>query len=246
MKIKTLSQTNSDIKSNYETSTSEIINEVRHISSNNQKFKSTTNKTTTIYKKLNELKQKYNECLKQLNKTEEELVLLRKKTNTTPTPQTSAAAASATAHQMHNRQTSTSQILASMKSLSTQQTSCEDEESSFADMIESNAVISTRMTAANSNSFATELFCSLARDYRAKNLYVTFNDVFSFALSFDQIVTFYPSLRHTQASQSSDFVRKVKAKLVRQIPGSSHLNNDQLQSDSEAELFNWLVFLFFF
>lgn len=30
---------------------------------------------------------------------------------------------------------------------------------------------------------------------------------------------------------------------MRQIPGSSHLNNDQLQSDSEAELFNWLVSL---
>lgn len=108
---------------------------------------------------------------------------LRKKTNTTPTPQTSAAAA----QQMHNRQTSTSQILASMKSLSTQQTSCEDEESSFADIIESNAAISTRMTAANSNSFATELFCSLARDYRAKNLYVKF-DVLNFSLYSSNLV----------------------------------------------------------
>ena len=43
-------------------------------------------------------------------------------------------------------------------------------------------------------------------------------------------------IRPKQASQSSDFIKKVKQKLTRQVPGS-HLDSC-LQSDSEIEMMN--------
>lgn len=135
-RIKTLSQNNNEMKSNYETTTSELLVE------------------------LADLKQKYNECLKQLNKTQDELSSLRKKS----TP--SGA--------MQNRQTSMTGLTRQMsKSTNTNNnnnncsqlmTSCEFDDSSLS------CHEPVEYVRGNSNSLATELFCSLARDYRAKNL----------------------------------------------------------------------------
>jgi hypothetical protein len=61
------------------------------------------------------------------------------------------------------------------------------------------------------NSLAAEVFNSLAKDHRAKN---------SACLT-------------QQASQSSDFIKKVKQKLTKQLPGSTI--DSCLQSDSEIE-----------
>lgn len=130
-RIKTLSQNNNDLKSTYETSTSELLTE------------------------LDELKQKYNECIKQLNKTQDELISLRKKSGT-PT-RTSPA----TIHHNHRQ----ANISKSTNTNSSQLNSCEFDDSC---LVEEPVEMAVR---ANSNSLATELFCSLARDYRARNLY---------------------------------------------------------------------------
>jgi hypothetical protein len=139
------------------------------------------------------MKEKYNNCLNLLNKTQDELIMLRKK------------------HASIKQRTSASKI------------TCDDD---YDDAIVNNKnnllLIRTNNNnnsnhwmppPTNSNSLATEVFCSLAKDYQAKNLSLS-----------------------KQTSQSSEFIKKVKQKLIKQIPGS---NLDScLQSDSEIDSMN--------
>lgn len=83
--------------------------------------------------------------------------------------------------------------------------------------------IPTSSTSSNTNinSLAAELFSSMAKEYRNNN---------NLSQSFNHNTAF-------QVSQSSDFIRKVKQKMItKQIPGS--LNVDSMQSDSELENYN--------
>lgn len=138
------------------------------------------------------MKEKYNECLRVLSKTQEELSQLRKK---------------------HHHKPRTSSVFnpANVVSIETvisdEDSSLQLANSTFHTSAAHHGSCSTWLPS-NSNSLASEMFCSLAKDYRAK----------------------LPK----QTSQSSEFVKKVKEKLSKQIPGS---NIDScLPSDSEVDL----------
>ena len=143
------------------------------------------------------MKEKYNECLRILSKTQEELNQLRKKhskprTSSTYNPQNISIEHSITFDSDESIQICNSNLNSAN--------------------LARNLTYSSWMPS-NSNSLASEVFCSLAKDYRAKN-----------------------SSLLKQASQSSDFIKKVKEKLSKQIPGS---NIDScLPSDSEIDLMN--------
>lgn len=102
------------------------------------------------------MKEKYNECLKLLSKTQEELTILRKK---------------------HNKQrTSSANFSPKIDTYI-----CDDE--STTDHFESrnvssiNTANSSIWMPSNSNSLATEVFVSLAKDYQARNSNLYVNSV---------------------------------------------------------------------
>jgi chromosome segregation ATPase len=161
---------------------------------------------------INELKEKYNECLSLLNKTQEELAQLRRKAGSGGRSLTAKTAASI--HSEDEKLASREAATASSVYIDDDETSTYDLETSFKPSVFLNnkhsSMYSPWMTT-NSNSLAAELFSSMAKEFRFQN-------------------TNMPQ----QVSQSSDFIRKVKQKLTKTLPGSSNI--DSMQSDSEVEM----------
>ncbi len=162
---------------------------------------------TDLVEQINDLKEKYNECLKVLSRTQEELLSVRKRY---PNKQRASTSNKHLSNVVHLLNSTCTQAIESSNLI------CDDD-----DFISTNgsenplSLLNTSRThlPSNSNSLATEVFCSLARDFRAK----------------------HNNLSH-QANQSSDFIKKVKQKLTKQIPGSSNYDSCLQTSDSEMEL----------
>lgn len=193
--VKNLNKDNQELESNYDTSVAELIDQI------------------------NDLKEKYNECLKVLSRTQEDLLLVRKRY-----PHRQRASSKRFQPNIAHLFNATCTQAVDASNLI-----CDDDDDNVAsnnseDYSTNNLAHNTELLMnsvnnshrydaslpSNSNSLATEMFCSLAKDYRSKN-----------------------NLSH-QAYQSSDFIKKVKHKLTKQIPGS-HIDSC-MQSDSEMEL----------
>ena len=160
-----------------------------------------------------ELRHKYSVCMSLLNKTQEELIQLRKRSGGSRSKATAIAAVS---------------ILSSNSVAGDEFDEDEDDDDDVGD---ENAVLEASFKPAifhsnkassvyspwmltggscNSKSLAAELFSSMAREFRLQNANMP-----------------------GQVSRSSDFVSKVKQKMIKQIPGSANI--DSMQSDSEIE-----------
>ena len=198
--MKALTKDNYELQSIYESSKEDLTSQV-------DKTPLIKSIKLTIYLiyiiKINELKEKYNECLKVLTRTQEELSSLRKKN--VSSKQRNTATLSTSINNMQNVNIESSSVV------------CDDEtiEPIGATSARSRQAKGSSMYSAwippNSNSLATEVFCSLAKDFRSKN-----------------------SNLPQQTSQSSEFVKKVKQKITKRIPGN--ISDYNMQSDSEIEL----------
>jgi hypothetical protein len=162
LKVKDLTAENSDLQSFYDSTTSELIDQ------------------------LNELKEKYNECLLILAKTQEELSVLRRKSNGTTSKANKhqqTHAADQQQHQMRSISTSTS-ISSNVNQLLSSDTymSYDEHDEQQQDDLANDSVNSNTSTSNNSKHFyffpnnpnrneslASEVFQSLARDYRLNN-----------------------------------------------------------------------------
>lgn len=127
----------------------------------------------------------YNECLKQLNKTQDELITLRKKaggSNLTTQNRQTMTSGNMMAHKLSKSTSTSNANSGDSTAIYSQLVSCDDDGSYFElDNLNqsnnnnnnyrpnnNNQMYSSWMSA-NTSSFAAELFTSLARDYRAKN-----------------------------------------------------------------------------
>ncbi len=161
LKVKDLTAENSDLQSFYDSTTSELIDQ------------------------LNELKEKYNECLLILAKTQEELSVMRRKSNGSTSKVNKHQQTQAAQQQQHMRSISTStsissnvnQLLTSDTYMSYDDHDEQQQDELVNESINSNASISNsskflHFFPNNQNrneSLATEMFQSLARDYRFTN-----------------------------------------------------------------------------
>jgi hypothetical protein len=145
---------------------------------------------------INDLKEKYNECLKVLGRTQEELLQVRKRYPARPRASSHKNQAQNVAHLLNSTCTQAVDVSNLM---------CDDEDSisvahddySTNQLAHNSEMLVRRASIpSNSNSLATEVFCSLAKDFRRRNSHLS-----------------------RQAYQKSDFVKKVKQKLTKQIPG---------------------------
>lgn len=107
---------------------------------------------------INDLKEKYNECLRVLSRTQEELLVVRKK-------------------QPHHRSMKRANTIISSNII------CDDDDDDIVSnneeylmnqVVQNSALMNNRVRCepnipSNSNSLATEVFCTIAKDYRSKN-----------------------------------------------------------------------------
>ena len=209
LRIKTLTRENSDLHSIHETSKHDLIEQI------------------------NELKDKYNECLHMLTKTQEEMTQLRKKNSSlnhsSQTTSTSNLLSSNHKRNLATKAASVNSYLdATTNTALVANANYEDDDDDDLSLNsrpstvfianKSSSMYATFMATnvPNGNSLAAELFSSMAKEFRTQNGCMS-------SASMPQ-----------QVSQSSDFIRKVKQKLTKQIPGST--NVDSMQSDSEIEM----------
>lgn len=174
-RIKNLTQDNNDLESIYESSKCDLLEQI------------------------NDLKERYNECLQLLSKSHEEISILRRKSNSN-------------AKRTSTSNTNQQNLIDSSSLTSYDFDESSDLDSSLFKPSSKSSLYSPWMSIqTNTNSLASEVFTSIAKDYRIKN-----------------------SNLPLQASQSSAFIKKVKQKLTKQLPGSNL--ESCLQSDSELEL----------
>jgi hypothetical protein len=167
------------------------------------------NSKRELLEQLNELKEKYNECLQLLLKTQEELAQLRRKSGT------KAGLTSGGSIHSYGDDERTSKLQdTSAAYVDDDEASLYELEASFKPTVflknKRSSMYSPWMTT-NSNSLATEVFATMAKEFRFQN-----------------------SNMPQQVSQSSDLIRRIKHKVTKQLPGSS--NVDSMQSDSEVEM----------